>query len=162
MKRWLPHPIASCFVLAVWLGLHSSLAPIHLVGGVLLAVADSAAADRALDGAGRMRRPGIALRLAGVVLWDIVVANLAVARRVLGPMARLRPGFIEVPLDLAHPDAVALLASIIAITPGTVVADIDDARTRILVHVLDLEDPEALVAEIKHRYERPLKEIFGC
>jgi multicomponent K+:H+ antiporter subunit E len=63
---------------------------------------------------------------------------------------------------MTHPDAVALFASIIAITPGTVVADVDDARTRILVHVLDLEDPEQLVAEIKHRYERPLKEIFGC
>jgi multicomponent K+:H+ antiporter subunit E len=85
-----------------------------------------------------------------------------VARRVLGPLGRLKPGFVEVPLELAHPDAVALLASIIAITPGTVVADIDDARTRILVHVLDLEDPGQLVAEIKQRYERPLKEIFGC
>jgi len=39
--------------------------------------------------------------------------------------------------------------------------DIDEARTRILVHVLDLEDPAALIAEIKRRYERPLNEIFG-
>jgi multicomponent K+:H+ antiporter subunit E len=30
------------------------------------------------------------------------------------------------------------------------------------VHVLDLADPDGLVSEIKHRYERPLKEIFGC
>jgi multicomponent K+:H+ antiporter subunit E len=81
---------------------------------------------------------------------------------VLGPTARLRPGFVAVPLDATtHPDAAALLASIIALTPGTVSADIDDARTRILVHVLDLEDPAALVAEIKRRYERPLNEVFG-
>ena len=162
MTRWLPHPIASLFVLVVWLGLHSSLAPLYVVSGVLLAVLMPMLLSRALDDPVKIRRPGVALRLAAVVLWDIVVANLAVARRVLGPFGRLRPGFIEVPLDLAHPDAVALLASIIAITPGTVVADVDDARTRILVHVLDLDDPRQLVAEIKHRYERPLKEIFGC
>ena len=162
MKRWLPHPVVSCLVLTVWLGLHSSLAPIHIAGGVLLAGLVPPLLHRSLDGAGRARRPGVAIRLAGVVLWDIVTANVAVARRVLGPMSRLRPGFIEVPLDLAHPDAVALLASIIAITPGTVVADIDEARSRILVHVLDLADPTALVSEIKRRYERPLKEIFGC
>ena len=162
MTHWLPHPIASFFILVVWLGLHSSLAPLHLVSGVLLAVVIPGLLTRALDDPVTIRRPGAALRLAGVVLWDIVVANLAVARRVLGPLGRLKPGFIEVPLDLAHPDAVALLASIIAITPGTVVADVDDARTRILVHVLDLDDPGQLVAEIKHRYERPLKEIFGC
>jgi multicomponent K+:H+ antiporter subunit E len=162
VKRWLPHPVVSCLVLAVWLGLHASLSPIHLAGGMLLAVLLPRLLHRSLDGAGRVRRPWVAIRLAGVVLWDIVTANVAVARRVLGPMSRLRPGFIEVPLDLAHPDAVALLASIIAITPGTVVADIDAARARILVHVLDLADPDGLVSEIKHRYERPLKEICGC
>lgn len=162
MTRWISHPIASFFVLVVWLGLHSSLAPLHLVSGVVLAVVIPRLLTRPLGDSLRIRRPGIALRLAAVVLWDIVIANLAVARRVLGPLGRLRPGFIEVPLDLAHPDAIALLASIIAITPGTVVADVDDARTRILVHVLDLDGPGPLVAEIKHRYERPLKKIFGC
>ena len=162
MTRWLPHPIASFFVLVVWLGLHTSLTPLHLVSGVVLAVVIPLLLNRALDDPVKIRRPGIALRLVAVVLWDIIVANLAVARRVLGPMGRLKPGFIEVPLDLAHPDAVALLASIIAITPGTVVADVDDARTRILVHILDLDDPAQLVAEIKRRYERSLKEIFGC
>ena len=162
MSRWLLHPIASFFIVVVWLGVHSSLAPLHLATAVLLAVLIPMLLTRALDDPVTIRRPGVALRLAAVVLWDIIVANLAVARRVLGPLARLKPGFIEVPLDLAHPDAVALLGSIIAITPGTVVADVDDARTRILVHVLDLEDPEQLVAEIKRRYERPLKEIFGC
>jgi len=162
LTRWLVHPIASFFVLVVWLALHSSLAPLHLISGALLALLIPLLLNRALDDPVRIRRPGVALRLAAVVLWDIVVANLAVARRVLGPLARLKPGFIEVPLDLAQPDAVALLASIIAITPGTVVADIDDERTRILVHVLDLNDPAQLIAEIKHRYERPLREIFGC
>ena len=162
MTRWLPHPIVSFFVLVVWLGLYSSLAPLHLLSGVVLAVLMPLLVGRALDAPVTVRRPAVALRLVAVVLWDIIVANLAVARRVLGPLARLRPGFIEVPLDLEHPDAVALLASIIAITPGTVVADVDDARTRILVHVLDLEDPEQLVAEIKDRYERPLKETVEC
>jgi len=91
-----------------------------------------------------------------------VTANLAVARRVLGPIGRLRPAFVEVPLDTTQPDAVALLASIITMTPGTLAAEIDEARARIIVHVLDLEDAAALVAQIKRRYELPLKEIFGC
>ena len=162
MTRWLPRPIASFFVFVVWLALHSSLAPLHLISGVLLAVLIPMLLNRALDDPVTIRRPGVALGLAAVVFWDIIVANLAVARRVLGPLARLKPGFIEVPLDLGHPDAIALLARIVAITPGTVVVDIDEERTRILVHVLDLDDPAQLIAEIKHRYERPLKDIFGC
>ena len=162
MKRLLPHPIVSFFIAVVWLGLHSSVAPIHLAGAALVAVALPLLLDRLLRDRVRVERPWIAVRLALVVLWDVVVANVAVARLVLGPMTRLRPAFVEVPLDTSHPDAVALLASIVTMTPGTVSADIDEPRTRILVHVLDLDDEATLVAMIKHRYEAPLKEIFGC
>ncbi|NVK01975.1 MAG: Na+/H+ antiporter subunit E, partial [Oceanospirillaceae bacterium] len=30
------------------------------------------------------------------------------------------------------------------------------------IHALDVDDKEALIAEIKQRYEKPLKEIFQC
>jgi multicomponent K+:H+ antiporter subunit E len=162
MNRVLPHPIVSCVIAAVWLALNSSVAPAHLIAAAVFAAGLPLALGHLLDDPVHVHKPWTAVRLAFVVVWDIVVANLAVARRVLGPVGRLRPGFIAVPLDATtHPDAAAMLASIIALTPGTVSADIDDARTRILVHVLDLEDPAALVAEIKRRYERPLNEIFG-
>lgn len=161
MTRLVPHPIVSCFVAAVWLALHSSLAPVHLAGAAIAALVLPLALDPLIRDRVRIRRPGIALRLALVVAWDIVASNLKVARLVLGRPARLRPAFVEVPLDTSHPDAVALLASIITMTPGTVAADVDDARKRILVHVLDLDDGPALVAAIKRRYEQPLKEMFG-
>ena len=48
-----------------------------------------------------------------MVAWDAVVANVAVARLVLGPSSRLRPALVKVPLDTKHRDAAALLASII-------------------------------------------------
>ena len=67
-----------------------------------------------------------------------------------------------VPLDTQHPQAVALLANIVTMTPGTVTTAIDDARTSMLVHVLHTDDPVRVIADIKSRYERPLKEIFGC
>jgi multicomponent K+:H+ antiporter subunit E len=31
-----------------------------------------------------------------------------------------------------------------------------------MVHVLDLDDEAALIAQIKTRYEAPLMEIFSC
>jgi multicomponent K+:H+ antiporter subunit E len=45
-------------------------------------------------------------------------------------------------------------------TPGTVSAEISESRREILVHALNVEDPEALVRDIKARYEAPLAEIF--
>jgi len=102
-----------------------------------------------------------AARFTLLVTWDIVMANVAVARLILGPMDRLRPAYVEVPIALEQPLAISLLASIITMTPGTVSADLSDDRRRLLVHVLDTSDPAALVEQIKSRYERPLAEIFA-
>ena len=46
--------------------------------------------------------------------------------------------------------------------PGTVSADLSDDHKTLLVHGLDVPDAEALVAEIKQRYEAPLLEVFTC
>jgi multicomponent K+:H+ antiporter subunit E len=100
------------------------------------------------------------LRLGLRVLWDIVLSNLEVARRVLGPEARLRPGFVWVPLAVRNPYAITTLAAIITLTPGTVSAELSADRRYLLVHALHLEDPEALVRAIKARYEAALLEIF--
>jgi multicomponent K+:H+ antiporter subunit E len=97
-----------------------------------------------------------------VVTYDIVLANIAVARLILGSPTKLRPLFVEFPLDLTQPMSISLLASIITMTPGTVSADLSEDSKLLLIHALDCDDPARLIGEIKHRYEKPLMEIFGC
>lgn len=93
---------------------------------------------------------------------DIIVANVVVAGLILGPRSRLHPAFVEVPLDVRDRYVVTILASIVSLTPGTVSADIDLQRGILLVHGLNVGDPQELIDDIKLRYEVPLKEIFGC
>lgn len=163
MMRWLPHPLMSAVLAVAWLLLAGPSLP-HLLLAALLAVAIPLLVHRFLDqGPARVRGWRGLARAAGfalLVLWDIVVANVAVARLVLGPAARLRPAFVEVPVELEQPLALTLLASIITMTPGTVSAQFSADRRRLLVHVLDTDDPVRLAAHIKARYERPLGDIF--
>lgn len=161
MSRLLPFPVGSTVILIVWLLLNQTVHPAHLALGAALAVALPLATRRFLDASTRPRAPGAIVRLIGVVAYDIVLSNITVARLVLGPMDRLRPGFVRVPLDVEHPYAIALFASIITMTPGTVSAEVSASRREILVHVLDLDDAGPLVAAMKSRYEAPLAEIFG-
>jgi multicomponent K+:H+ antiporter subunit E len=101
------------------------------------------------------------LRLAGAVVWDAVVSNLALIRLLLRPRSRRHPpGFVRVPLDMRDPNGLATLAMIVCITPGTAWAELALDRSALLLHVLELDDAEAVIASVKHRYERPLMEIF--
>ena len=110
----------------------------------------------------RLRNFPKLVRFVLVVHWDILTANMAVAVLILGPPRRLRPGFVELPLDLTDEFAITLLASTISLTPGTVSADVSEDRRTLLIHALDVDDQDAMIRQIKQRYERPLKEIFEC
>ena len=53
-----------------------------------------------------------------------------------------------------------VLAMIVCITPGTAWAEISLDRSMLMLHVLELDDPATVIAEVKRRYEAPLMEIF--
>ncbi|MBL8251472.1 MAG: Na+/H+ antiporter subunit E [Candidatus Competibacter sp.] len=158
--RLLPHPRIALALAAVWLLLANSLAPGQIVLGLLLGWAISWFCARFWPQTPRVHRPLALVRFVGVVLFDIVLANLAVARLIAGSPARLRPAFVRVPLALRSDLAISVLASTICLTPGTVSSRLAPDRRHLLVHALDAADPDELIATIKRRYEAPLREIF--
>lgn len=160
--RLLPHPVLSSALLIIWLLLHDSIAPGVILSGAVLAVALPLLTRGFWPEAPQTMRLAPLPRLAAVVLWDILMANLRVARLVLGPAHRRHPRFIELPLEVTSPLAITTLAGIITLTPGTVSANLSGDRRTLLVHALSDDDPEATIADIRQRYERPLLEIFGC
>ncbi len=155
-----PHPLLSLLLAAAWLLLQQSLAPPQLITAALLGWWLPRLLHGFLGSATRVHAWGAVLRLAAVVLWDIVLSNFTVARLVLWPWARPQPAWVPVALDIQHPVAISLFATIITTTPGTVSCVVDEAGRQILVHALDCDDPAAAAAQMKQRYERPLKEIF--
>jgi multicomponent K+:H+ antiporter subunit E len=160
IRRWLPHPLLTPILALVWLLLANSLAPGQVLLGLLLGWAIPLFSRRFWPEPVPLHRPLILLRFCGRVLYDIGVANLVVAWLILCGPARLRPGFVEVPLDLTSDLAISLLANTICLTPGTVSARLSPDRRTLLVHALNPGDPEALIATIKARYEAPLKQVF--
>lgn len=162
MRRLFPYPILSAVLAICWLLLITEFSLAHVLLALFLAWGIPRLCAPFVDHLPRIRSYPAALRLVFLVTWDIVVANVAVARLVLGPTEKLRPAFLEVPLDTQNPQAQVLFASIITMTPGTVSADFSDDQKILYVHALDCEDAQAMVADMKSRYERPLKEIFGC
>jgi multicomponent K+:H+ antiporter subunit E len=157
---WFAHPALSALLAAAWLLLQQSLALPQLITAALLGLGLPWLLRGFLPDSRRVRHGGVAARLLLVVLWDIITSNLTVARIVLMPNSNPQPAWLRLPLDLQSPAAIALLATIITNTPGTVSCIVDEERHQIVVHALDCDDPAALVAQMKQRYERPLKEIF--
>jgi multicomponent K+:H+ antiporter subunit E len=161
MRRWLPFPLLTVALLAMWLLLNGSLAPGTIVLGSAVALGASWVLV-ALDPPRTMlRRPGAILRLALAVLVEIVRSNNAVARIIwrTGTRGR-RSGFVRIPLEMRHPYGLTTLACIITATPGTIWVEYDSAANTVLLHLLDLVDEEQWIKIVKSRYESRLMEIF--
>lgn len=161
-EHLLPNPSLSALLLVLWLLLANTIDAGQILLGVLFAGVVPWLLRRFQPSRPRRWRPWLMCRLAGVVLWDIVCANLTVARLLLRSPAQLRPQFVALPLDLTSPTAITLLAGIITLTPGTVSVDLSPQRDVLWIHALDCADAAALIADIKQRYEAPLRLLLPC
>jgi len=162
VNLWMPQPVVSAALFVVWLLLQGRLSIAQALMGALLAIVIPLLTKRFTAKPLVIRRPLLALRFFLMLAYDIVVANLAVARLIVRPGLRLRPTFVTIVLELRGDLAIATLLAAISLTPGTVSCQLSRDERTLLIHVLDAANPETLGAEIKARYERPLMDIFGC
>lgn len=161
MKQILPYPLMSLALLLMWVLLNNSVSPAVLASGLLLALAAPfayAALERPRVMIGKL---SAVAELFGVILFDITRSNLAVGAIILTGRRRQRvSGFVQIPLTMTSPHGLALLAVILTSTPGTLWVQYNSRRKQVLLHVLDLVEPDYWVKLIKDRYERRLMEIF--
>jgi multicomponent Na+:H+ antiporter subunit E len=99
-------------------------------------------------------KAGAILSLLAFVVREFVTANLRMAVDVLGPHDRLRPGIVEVPLDVAGEYELLLLTTLINLTPGTLCIDVSESRKHLYVHVMDASDADLARRSIKREFER--------
>lgn len=164
MNRWLrallPAPLLSVSLALLWLFLNRSASLGHLCMAMVLALVIPILTRGLRPLPVRIRRPGTILRLGLTVMADTVQSNIAVLRLLLSNQRRHPSGFVHIPLELRDPNALAVLAMIVCITPGTAWAELSRDRSMLLLHVLEVDDAKAIAQQVKTRYERPLMEIF--
>lgn len=160
--RLLPNPALTVLLATLWMLLNNTLNLGHLVLGIFLGWVIPLLVRGFLVDIPRVRSPLKLCAFSLKVCYDIAVANVSVARLVLGPRDRLQPAFIEVPMAIEDPFVLTVLTTIISLTPGTVSASLRADHKVLLIHALDAPDMDALAAEVKSRYETPLLEIFEC
>jgi multicomponent Na+:H+ antiporter subunit E len=105
-------------------------------------------------------RPIPALRLGLTFAWELARSNLQVARDVLGGRRREHAAVVACPLRVGTPGVLTFLTNLFALSPGTMPIDISEEPPVIYLHVLRLEDPEAVRARMA-RFETLFVRALG-
>ena len=97
----------------------------------------------------------------GIFLVELARANINMMRYVYAPRIDIRPGIVRVKTRLKTPVGRLVLANSIALTPGSLVIDIDGDS--LFVHWLDVKttDPEETTRAIAGPFEEHLGKAFG-
>jgi multicomponent K+:H+ antiporter subunit E len=162
IARVLPQPTVTVVIIGLWMVLAASPSPGNMILAVVLGLSIPWLTRSFWPDPPHVVRPFAGIVLFIRIVGDIIIANWEVARLVLGPADRLKPAFVDVPIDIENPFVATLLASIVSLTPGTVSVDIDRDKRILHVHALNVVDESNLIATIKSRYEVPLRKVFGC
>lgn len=161
MKRWLPSPLLSLVLWAMWLVLNETLEPAHVLLGLLIGWLLPVLIAPLRPAGPRVKKPRVLARLIMHVGHDVVQSALEVGHGVL--RSRRQPpngAFVAIPLDIRDPHALASLAIITTVVPGTVWSELAADHSVVMLHIFDLKDEAEFIAFYKKRYELPLKEIF--
>jgi multicomponent K+:H+ antiporter subunit E len=131
----------------------------HFLLGIVVALIASRAVAALQIPKPRLRRWQLVPQLLGIVLYDILRSNIAVAGIILMGREHVS-GFVAIPLDLRDRNGLAVLSCIVTSTPGTAWIEYAADSGILVIHVLDLVSEEEWVDLIKDRYESLLMEIF--
>jgi multicomponent K+:H+ antiporter subunit E len=161
-RFYFPDPFNFTLLFVVWLLLTHQFHFGNILLAAILAWLIPLSVNRVRTMAVPIRKPLKMISFLRLLLVDIIISNLVVAKQVLGAPGRLQPGFVAIPLDLRKALPITILASTISLSPGTVSIEITKDRKTLFVHALHVDSETKLIGHIKNRYEKPLKEIFGC
>jgi multicomponent Na+:H+ antiporter subunit E len=93
----------------------------------------------------------------GWLVWQIIIANIDVARRVIHPKMPIAPGIVKLKSNLKSDVAQTMLANSITLTPGTMTVDIVGGD--FYIHCLTIEDEEKLLV-IEREFEKQVERLF--
>jgi multisubunit Na+/H+ antiporter MnhE subunit len=130
-------------LVAIWVLAWGSLSWANLLSGVAVAVAIIVVVPDVRRASHLpIVRPLPALRLAASMLRDVAVSNVVLARQVLARHPQIATGVVRVPLAGCSDEVVTVIASLVAMTPGTMPIEVEQRPTVMYVHVLNLDDPD--------------------
>jgi multicomponent K+:H+ antiporter subunit E len=167
MKKLLPSPWLSLGLFVGWLLLVRGVSAGQIVLAAFVALVAPPLMSALRPRPGPLRHWGTLALLILRVGRDVVRSAIEVASGVVRGVARAdrqppQGRFVVIPLELRNVQALAALAMITTVIPGTVWSELAGDGSALLLHVFDLDDAgeAAFIAHFKRDYERPLREIF--
>lgn len=159
--KWFGFFITFCAMFLFWIVLSGLLTAFHLIaGGICSALVAFLSHDLLVKGKSDklIIKSWRLLCYIPWELWQIVLANIDVAYRVLHPKMPIDPCVFEFETSLRGDWALTTLANSITLTPGTITINVEPEKGKFQVHAIAKEPADALLVD--QTMQRKVAHIF--
>jgi multicomponent K+:H+ antiporter subunit E len=167
LSRCFPAPLLSLALMALWLLLARSASLGQCLIALVLGLGIPFWLAPLRPARVRLRHPVLIARFIVLTGVDVLKSNLDVFTSLIAALLRIRPlprgRFVVIPLELRDPNALAALAAVCTVVPGTVWCELARDMSSLRIHVWNIPDAAAetaFIAYFRRRYVQPLKIIF--
>jgi multicomponent Na+:H+ antiporter subunit E len=157
-------PVLLVWFVVLWEALWGNFTFANLFSGILVSIGlvllvKLPGGDIRSYGATRIR-PVRALWFGIFFIFKVVQANVLLAWEVVTPRNTIRPGILGIELHDCSDALVTLVANAFTLTPGSLTIEVLRHPTTIYVHVLHLNDPDKVRADLYQLAEMAVR-AFG-
>ncbi|MCQ4088584.1 Na+/H+ antiporter subunit E [Saccharibacillus sp. JS10] len=99
------------------------------------------------------------LKLAGLLIRELLVSSFEVIGHILRPKLNIRPGIFEYRTQLSSDWEVTVLSCMICLTPGTLTLEVSDDNQTLYIHALDIDNVEEMSSKIRSTFEKAIMEV---
>jgi len=150
-----------CIMAVFWILLSGTFDAFHLISGLICCAIVSVISHDLLVKGKSEKKLLKSLRLLLYIpweLWQVVLANIDVAYRVLHPKMPIDPLIIEFETTLRKEFSLATLANSITLTPGTITILVEPEGGKFWVHAIAKEPADALLVD--QTMQRKVAHVF--
>jgi multicomponent Na+:H+ antiporter subunit E len=143
----------------LWMFLNNDWTASGFIVGYVLGIAVLMAMRRFFDGRLYLGKVWAIVKLAGLLLRELVVSSYIVVKAVLRPNLNIRPAILMYHTELESDWEVAVLITLLCLTPGSVVLEVSKDNRTLYIHAMDIQDVEQFGANIRNTFERAILEV---
>ena len=143
----------------VWMFLTGEFSGINFMMGVILGYGVMFLTQRTFASDRYIQKVNGVIRFLGFFLFELITANIQVAKMVLRPQLNIKPGIVAIPLDVRSDAEITLLSNLITLTPGSLSLELSHNQQILFVHGISVDDEQEFVQKIKSGLEARTLEI---
>ncbi|MBE1556373.1 Na+/H+ antiporter subunit E [Sporosarcina limicola] len=147
------------FIASVWMFMSSSMNARTFIVGYLIGFLLIFMMRRFFKQRLYIERLWATIKLTLLFFKELTLSNISVLLLVLRPNLNIQPMIFALPTDLEHDWEITLLASLITLTPGTIVLYVSDDQRTLYIHAIDVDDVDDAIDSIKNSFEKAIKEV---